>query len=289
MEKSNQIELVISDAYISMTNTEKVVADYVMQNLELVPSLSIKELAKNSGTSEASVLRFCKTVGYKGYRDFTIRLSGALGYKTTGSGIGNKKYTDIQMGDSLSTIIENVSYNNMKSLEDTLSVLDENEIRKAVSILCSTVNVCWFGLEASGLVCKDAEQKFCRIKKLFRAFTDVHGIKTAASLLGSDDAVVFVSNSGETPEILDALDLVKRNGARIIAITRYTRSRLAMTADVCLRISTPELTFRSAAMGSRIAMLNIVDILFTSVASETYDETKTYLDKTWEALAYRKN
>lgn len=288
MDKSNKIELIIRDAYISFTNTERIVADYAMKNLNMIPSLSINEFAMKSNTSEASVLRFCKRIGFKGYRDFVIRLSAILGDTTVADTDQEpNKYTDIQIGDNLSTICQNVTYNNIKSLKDTLSVLDEKEILKAVRIMDTRVNVCWFGLEASGLVCRDAVQKFSRINKLFRAFCDVHGMKTAASLLGPKDAAVFVSNSGETPELLDALDLAKQNHAVVIAITRYTKSYLAKNSDILLRISSPELTFRSAAMGSRIAMLNIIDILFTAVASESVDETKQYLNRTREALTYR--
>jgi len=289
MERSSEIELIIGDALGAMTATEKKVANYVLQNLSFVPTLSIKELAILSEVSDASVLRFCKKIGYQGYRDFTIRLSASIGYDKVNSLIEEKRYTDIQMGDSVKSMIGNVTYNNIRSLSDTLAVLDEGEVEKAVAILCSTANVNWFGLEASGLVCIDAVQKFTRINKLFRSFSDVHEIKISASLLGKDDAAVFVSNSGETPELLDALDLAKSNGAKIIAISRYSRSSLVRASDVFLRISTPELTFRSAAMGSRIAMLNIVDILFTSVASETYDENKKFLDVTREALTYRKH
>lgn len=289
MERSTEIELIIGDALGSMTATEKKVASYVLQNLSIIPALSIKEFALLCGASEASILRFCKAIGYKGYRDFVINLSSAMGYRRLQDNTKEKRYTDIQMGDSIKSMIGNVTYNNIRSLSDTLAVLDGEQVEKAVSILCSTVNVCWFGLEASSLVCIDAVQKFSRINKSFRAFSDVHGIKMSASLLGSNDAAVFISNSGETPELLDALDLAKANGVRIIAISRYTKSTLVQAADVFLRISTPELAFRSAAMGSRIAMLNIVDILFTSVASETYHKTKKYLDVTREALKYRKH
>lgn len=288
MAKSNSIELKIGDCYGNMTSVERNIADYVRSNLKDIPYLSIKELSSLCGASEASVLRFCKTIGFKGYRDFTISLSSVLGSSLKEKNDASM-YTDIQMGDSIGTIIRNVTYNNVKSLEDSLSVTDEKQIRKAVDVLCSTNNVCWFGFEASGIVCEDAVQKFSRINKPFRSYRDTHSIKAAASILNKDDAAVFISNSGETPEILDALDLVKDTGATIIAITRYSNSSLALGADICLRISTPEVTFRSAAMGSRIAMLNMVDILFSAVASETYSSIKNYLDKTREAIGYRRH
>ncbi len=285
MSQSNLVAIRLRDAKRSMTRTERTVAEYVEPRLEAVPAMSIQQLARNSGTSEASVMRFCKTLGYRGYRDFTLSVSAALGSREEED--GEKKYTDIRPGDDLGTILENVSFNNARSIEDTLSVLDRGQVRAAVELLCRAPRVDWYGLGASGLVCQDAQQKFLRINKRCQAFVDGHSIQTAAALLGAEDVAVLVSNSGTTAEILDALDLVQAAGAKSIAVTRYSRSPLAQGVDVVLHISTPEVTFRSGAMGSRIAMLNIVDILFSCVASAQYDEVKQYLDRTHDALNAR--
>lgn len=285
LPQSNSVEIRLRDAKPAMTRVERAVAEYVEPRMAEVPALSIKQLAQRSGTSEASVLRFCKTLGYRGYRDFVLSLSAALGSQEEDA--GGKKYTDIRPGDSLTTIIENVSFNNRRSIEDTLTVLDGQEVARAVALLGAAPRADWYGLGASGLVCQDAQQKFMRINKRCQAYVDGHGMQTAAALLGPWDVAVLVSNSGTTAEILDALELVKASGAKSIAITRYSKSLLASGVDVVLHISTPEVSFRSGAMGSRIAMLNVVDILFSGVASAQYDEIKTYLDRTHDALASR--
>jgi len=124
-----------------------------------------------------------------------------------------------------------------------------------------------------------------RINKMCHAYTDSHSQLTAATLLQKGDVVVIISNSGKTAEILDALEVAKEAGTYIIAITRYSKSLLASRADVVLSISTPEITIRSGAMGSRIAMLNIIDILFAGVASAEYQNIRKYLSKTHNILA----
>lgn len=284
MAPSNSVELRIRDAKPTMTRVERAVAEYVEPRLAMVRGMSIKQLAQNSRTSEASVLRFCKTLGYSGYRDFSLSLSAALGSEREDE---ERRYTDIRPGDSLDTIIENVSFNNRRSIEETLAVLDREEMARAVALVCSAPRVDWYGLGASGLVCADAEQKFMRINKRCQAFVDGHSIQTAAVLLQPGDVAVLVSNSGTTSDILDALELVQAAGAKSIAMTRYSKSPLALGADVVLRISTPEVTFRSGAMGSRIAMLNLVDILFSGVASAQYEQIKGCLARTRDALASR--
>lgn len=285
MPQSNPVEIRIRDAKPTMTRVERTVAEYVEPRLAAVRGMSIKQLAKSSCTSEASVLRFCKTLGYQGYRDFILSLSAALGSMEEAA--QDKRYTDIRPGDDLATIIENVSFNNRRSIEDTLTVLDKAQVARAVALLCASPRVDWYGLGASGLVCQDAQQKFMRINKRCQAHTDGHSMQTAASLLCPWDVAMLVSNSGTTAEILDTLELVRATGAKAIAITRYSKSPLARGSDIVLHISTPEVTFRSGAMGSRIAMLNVVDILFSGVASAQYDEIRGYLDRTRDALASR--
>jgi DNA-binding MurR/RpiR family transcriptional regulator len=265
----------------SLTPVEKRIAEYILENLEQIPHLSIKELAELSKTSDASVLRFCKTMGYYGYRNFIVRISAHLGSLDEEE---KDSYTDIQPGDDLSVIITNISRSNVKSIEDTLSIISKTEIGRAVKALRGCKRIVFFGVGASGLVGIDAEQKFSRINKLCHAYIDGHSQLTAATLLEKSDVAIFISNSGDTLEILDSLEIAKRGGATTIAITKYNKSKLAEQADIVLSISTPEVTIRSGAMGSRIAMLTVIDILFAGVASAEYQNVKKYLTKTHNVL-----
>ncbi|CAH8717492.1 MurR/RpiR family transcriptional regulator [Paenibacillus thiaminolyticus] len=282
MSIHDNILIKIRDMKDSLTPVERVVAEYVLANLEEIPHLSIKSLAQLTKTSDASVLRFCKTMGYTGYRSFIVSISASLGSMEDEQ---KDQYTDIQPGDDLNTIISNISRNNSKSIEDTLCVIDRKEIERAVKVLRESRRIVFFGIGASGLVGIDAEQKFSRINKICHAYTDGHSQLTAATLLEKNDVAIFISNSGNTADILDALDIAKKNGACIIAITKYTKSPLAENAHIVLSISTPEITIRSGAMGSRIAMLTVIDILFAGVASAEYKHVKKYLTKTHNILA----
>ncbi len=135
-----------------------------------IPHLSIKQLAQLSKTSdEQFVLRFCKTMGFSGYRSFIVSISASIGSMEDEQ---KDQYTDIQpWGDDLTTIIANISCNNMKSIEDTLSVLDCGET-PAPERAAGEQPDCLLRVGASGLVCKDGEQKFSRINKMCHAYVD---------------------------------------------------------------------------------------------------------------------
>ncbi|MFD0617862.1 MULTISPECIES: MurR/RpiR family transcriptional regulator [Paenibacillus] len=282
MSINDNILIKIRDMKESLTPVEKLVAEYILENLEDIPHLSIKNLAQLTKTSDASVLRFCKTMGYTGYRSFIVSISASLGSMDEEE---KDQYTDIQPGDDLSVIISNISRNNIKSIEDTQSVIDKNEIARAVQVLRQSKRIAFFGIGASSLIGIDAEQKFTRINKVCHTYADGHSQLTAAVLMEKNDVAIFISNSGDTVEILDSLEIAKKNGACTIAITKYHKSELADKADIVLSISTPEVTIRSGAMGSRIAMLTVIDILFAGVASAEYKNVKKYLTKTHNILS----
>ncbi len=272
----------------SLTPVEQKVADCILEYQREVPKMSIKTLSTLSGTSEASVLRFCKTVGFTGYREFIISVTSSLVMNIDDENTEEKPYTDLQPGDDFPVIIRKIAKRNIQSIEDTISVLNTSEVTAAVKVIQKARRICFFGIGASSLVCMDAVHKFLRINMNCFTWEDSHQQYAMATLLTREDVAILVSNSGNTQEIVDILEIAKKQKAKVIAITRYSKSILAEKADIVLSMSTPEIMIRSGAMGSRIAMLTIVDILFSCVASADYDVIKKYLKKTNDIIKEKK-
>ncbi len=267
----------------SLTPVEQKVASCILENPAEIPQMSIKLLSNRSKTSEASVLRFCKTMGYMGFREFIISITSALAMSGEDSA-DEKPYTDLQPGDGHSVIIQKIAKRNIQSIDDTISILDIHEVQRAVESIRKARKLCFFGIGASNLVCADAVHKFSRINMDCYNWEDSHQQLAMSTLLTREDVVVLISNSGNTREIIDIMDIAKKQKSKIIAITRYSKSILAENADIVLSISTPEISIRSGAMGSRIAMMTIIDILFSCVASADYDKIKKYLKVTSDII-----
>ena len=272
--------LKIKAIFNDFTPVEQKVAEFILYNPSKVPAMSIKELAVASKSSDASVLRFCKALGFSGYRNFIVGLTLAIADNEEDTGL----YTDIRPGDSVKSVIRNIFRNERQALTDTENILKTTEVEKAVAILGSSEAVHFFGIGASGLVCLDAVQKFRRIGVSAYAHTDFHDQLTSAALLGSKDACVLFTYSGKTKEIQLILKLLKAQNCKIIAVTKLRKTNLLKGADVYLNVLTREVTMRSGATGSRIAMLSIVDILLSCVLSTDYDKYEKKLLKTYEAL-----
>jgi DNA-binding MurR/RpiR family transcriptional regulator len=280
------ILLKIKEIANDLNPTENKIANYILNNAEEVIHLSIGVLAERSGTSQAAVVRFCKSIEYKGFKELKIAISSDL---VMSQKEDENKYTDIKAGDKLESIIENVCHNNKKSIDDSLSVLDYEQVRKAVNMLHRAKRIDFYGVGASGIIALDAQQKFMRINKFSMACTDPHLQVTAAANLKNGDVAVLLSYSGETNDIIDSLRVAKQSGATVISITKYGKNTISEGADIKLYLSSPETSMRSGAMGSRIAQLNIIDILFSAVASIEYSYIKKYLDKTSKVTSIKRN
>lgn len=277
----NHITLRIREIYEDLDVTERKIADYMLLDLDKIIELSIKKLSEESGTSQAAWVRFCKIIGYSGLKelkkDYILNIRGQVSQKPMDSEL---MYTDIQGYESVEHIIKNVSEYNQKAISDTLMIIDAQAVKEAADVLGKARRVLFLGMGASALVAQDAAYKFSRIGCISQAFMDFHMQLTTMALLGPDDVAVFISYSGRTKEMIEFMEMARVSGCKTICITKYGKTPLSQMADISLSLSAPEIEKRSGAMGSRIAQLTVVDILFTCVANQNYDEIKQTLDKT---------
>ncbi|NLL71088.1 MAG: MurR/RpiR family transcriptional regulator [Epulopiscium sp.] len=281
--------LKIKEIYDELNPTEIKIADYLLTNIDDVFNLSIQELAEKTGASQAAWVRFCKLLGYSGLKEFkkTYIMSGLNKVKNENND-EEQLYTDIKGYTSVESIVENVSLLNAKAITDTQKILDIKSVEQAVRAISQAKKILFLGAGASGLVAQDAAYKFTRIGKYSIAASDFHIQLTHTSLLQKEDVVVIISYSGRTKEMIECLDIAKEIGCPVISITKYGKNEIGSKADIPLFISAPEIEKRSGAMGSRIAQLAVVDILFTGVANREYESIEAILKRTSEYTAEHK-
>jgi len=266
----------IKEMIDDLNPSEKKIADYILKNSKVISDLTIKDLSKRSGSSQSAVVRLCKILGYKGYKEFRIMIAK----DTVTFNEDDDMYTDIKLKDNLSTIIKNISYNNKKSIDNTMDVLSEESVAKATVVISKADRIDFYGIGASYIIALDAFQKFTRINKNVRTTSDSHMQVEFASNLKKGDVAIAISYSGETKDTFDSIMVAKKAGATTISITKFGINSISNVCDINLFVLSPEITFRSGAMSSRIAQLNVIDILFTAVASCMFEDVKKFLENT---------
>ncbi|MDB8540889.1 MurR/RpiR family transcriptional regulator [Turicibacter sanguinis] len=286
----NHIILKIKEIYEELDVNERKIADYMLNDLDKIIELPIRLLSEESGTSQAAWVRFCKMIGYSGLkelkRDYILNVRGQV--KSELKEI-EQTYTDIQGYEKIEDIIANVSYLNQKSIEDTRLILDANALQAATDAISKAKRVAVLGMGASALVAQDAAYKFLRIGIASQASLDFHIQLTTTSVLGPDDVVIIISYSGRTKEMVECLEVAKSRGCTTICITKYGKNPISNMSDIVLSLSAAEIEKRSGAMGSRIAQLNVIDILFTAVANQKYNEIKPILERTSKVTKAHRN
>ncbi|MFW5996088.1 MAG: MurR/RpiR family transcriptional regulator [Halanaerobiaceae bacterium] len=268
----------IKTSYSSLPPSEKKVADYILENTEKTIYLSVSELSNQAEVSDSTIIRFCKNIGFKGYQELKLFLAQDL--VTPIENINE----DIQLDDQLDTIIQKIAHSNKMAIEETMGTIDLEQLEKAVTILLSAERILFFGVGASGVTAHDAKYKFMRIGKTVDCYRDAHLQAMSASTLSNNDAVVGISHSGSTKDVVDSCRIASDAGAKVICITGHTRSPITQIADIKLITATREKPLSSGALRSKIAQLHTLDMLFSGVAIKQHKKTMDYTEKTAKSV-----
>jgi DNA-binding MurR/RpiR family transcriptional regulator len=267
----------------SLSRSEQRVAAEVLVNPREVAASTISELAERCGTSETTVIRFCRTLGLSGYP--VLRLTLATEAGRADSAPARAVGGDIGPGDDLAQIVEKIAFADARAVEETAAQLDMASLQAVVDALVAAGRIDIYGVGASAFVAMDFQQKLHRIGQIAFAWSDTHIALTSAALLGRGDVAIGVSHTGVTTDTVDALAEARRRGATTVALTNFPRSPITDVADHVLTTAARETTFRSGAMASRLAQLTLVDFLFVGVAQQTYAETRVALEATLDAVS----
>lgn len=251
-----------------------------------VASMTISRLATECGTSETTVVRFCRSMGLKGYPELRVALASEAACANTEQ--GRQMGSDIGPDDVVADVVSKVCFADARAIEETASQLDTEVLAKVASAAVRSRRIDIFGVGASSLVALDLQQKLHRVGHTAFAFPDPNIAITSAALLGAGDLLLAISHTGSTLDTLAVLKEAKSVGATVAVVTNFPKSPLAQLSDHVLTTAARETTFRSGAMASRVAQLSVVDCLFAVVAQHHYLATLRALDRTREAVSDRR-
>lgn len=272
----------------SLPPAERRVGQRLVDDPQAAANSTITELAQVCGTSETTVIRFCRAIGFSGYPELRLTLATEAG-RAQGVGRGERIVgSDIGPDDTLAQVVEKIAFADARAAEETGAQLDIATLERVVDALVAARRIDIYGVGASAFVACDFQQKLHRIGRISYAWSDTHIALTSAALLGPGDVAVGISHTGVTTDTVDVLTEAKKHGATTVALTNFPRSPITKAADLVLTTAARETTFRSGATASRLAQLTVVDCIFVGVARRTYTETQQALTATREAVRGRR-
>jgi RpiR family carbohydrate utilization transcriptional regulator len=253
----------IQSALQSLAPAEQRVGKLLLNDPRSFASTPVADLADRAQVSKPTVVRFCRSMGYKGLSDFKLKLAGSLseGVPFIHRNVGAQDSSN----DVLVKVIDNTVTAFLKYRNDASS----DAIDKAAEAIALThkkgKRLEFFGVGNSGIVAQDAQHKFFRLGFHTISHSDGHMQIMSASLLGPGDCLVVFSNSGRTRDLLDSCEIAKKHGATTIVVTA-SGSPLASAGKIHLAADHPESYEKFSPMVSRLLHLMIVDVLATTVA-----------------------
>ena len=257
--EANILDL-ISQEYNSMTRSSKKLADYIFTNKSSVQYLSITSLAEASKVSEATITRFCRSLGLSGYNEFKLAVArtshtSAIGDPTDVSG-------SITDQDSFENVCRKLYQTDVAALSETLELMDPDSVAAAASMLSQARRIFCFGQGGSNVMAMEAWARFSTASSRFLHIEDSHMQAMAAALCDKEDVILFFSYSGSTRDMLDVLRPARDGGAKIILITHFSNSPAAALADLILLCGSNESPLQSGSIAAKIGQMFIIDYLF---------------------------
>ncbi|WP_433511287.1 MurR/RpiR family transcriptional regulator [Nonomuraea sp. CA-143628] len=262
------------------------VADAILDSPAEAARLTIVDLAERSGTSTATITRFCRALGFAGYAELRVAIAiatetGRVARQTWQTDIGQEILPD----DSLERVLGVVSGNDIRLIQETGDQLDLAVVGKVAQAVARAGRVLLFGVSSSAAVASEMEYRLQRMRVPTWSRSDAHSALTDAALLGQGDVAIGISHSGRTREVIEVLAEAGSHGAITVAVTSHPRSPLAEVAELVLTTASRETTFRSDGFAAIHSQLLVLDVVYVSVAQRTYERTKEAFDVTVRAVA----
>ena len=243
----------------NFSRAEERVARWVLRHPKQAASATLAEVASSCGTSEPTVIRFCRRVGTGGFREFTRRLTETL------SQPASNIHQDLAADDTASDAVSKVLDASIRSLLDIRNQLSSMPVDAAVAAMTRARQIVFVGLGASGHVANDACHKFFRLGLPCTAVVDTPTILQQSAIAEARDVFVFTSQTGQLPDLTQAARMAKENGATVIGLSDPD-SELAQNVEILFPCAAQTDANVYTPTSSRLAHLALLDALHAALA-----------------------
>lgn len=284
IDKRRSCLLKIHGSIDNLKSAEKRIAQYIYDNPSEVIKLTINQLAEKCNSSYATVNRFCKKMGYSGFKTLKSDLVNDIANQNNENSISDISITPEMTTEEIFSKVYDLTF---RILEDSFAILNAKVVDKVVEELLKARKIIFIGTGNSGLSAKYAYSKFFRIGLPCVSENDATLRKLMVSLSGKGDIVFAISSSGRSEEIVECARIAKRNNATVISLSDFTISPISKTSDLNLYTTPRNVSaFMNIDMPLTVSQLTIIDTIYICCckvmgrkATEAYSITKEFADK----------
>ncbi|WP_000992263.1 MurR/RpiR family transcriptional regulator [Vibrio cholerae] len=256
----------------------KTVADFIVSNADSAQYLTITELARDTMTSEATVIRLCRDLGFKGYSDFRMALAIEISQPQF------TKNNDVPKEDG--DRIDDATQSAITSLQDTSILIDRKQINRICQMIHQADNIHCVGVGASSIVGRYLSFRLTRIGKSSTMFEDTHIAAMRAVKSTPSDLWFAISSSGSTKDVVYVATRAKKQQSPVVSLTNIRHSPLSVTSDEVMVAARPEGPLTGGAFASKVSALLLVDILINQLVAEHAEYAESVKDTAEVTMAF---
>lgn len=274
----------IKQHYSMLSAQEKRVAEYVIKNWQTVIGLPVAEISKAAGVSDATVVRFCRSIGFSGMAEFKSYLRREL---LSPSG----KWTNFSRDDNIEQIAVKTMDYNKRAIDETLMVLSGEALKQAIEIIDKAKWLTIFAEGGSACAARCAYDAFLQIGIPCSLVMDPFFQVLEANRLDENCVALGVCHSGRARNVVDAMRVSKEAGAKTISIVGIVGSPMTKVSDVILYTGLADNSFYSETIAVRICELNVLSVLHMALAlknSEKLGDYRNANSELFELKRYKK-
>lgn len=262
------------------SDSERTIATYLLQHSRLLPSMTTRQLARETYTSSAAIVRFCQKLGFGGYTEFRVEfLAQMMKYLEQPYGVE----LSVTNQDSVHSILDKVTRLEIDALQETYQMLDAKEFVRAFAILQKTQHIDFYAMDNNLDIANMAASSFIMANKCSTVHTAMTMQYLQATGTPKEHVGFFISRTGENRMLIDIAHLLKLRGNPFLLITANQESTLASLADVVFPVasvkSMEELGPRVFLMGAKYVTDVLFAVLMTRVDFRNAQEKEIWLSK----------
>jgi RpiR family carbohydrate utilization transcriptional regulator len=238
----------------------RAILDLMLEDPDRVLAESFELLARRARSSVPTVMRTCRDLGFAGLREFKLALAHELALG------GSPLHRRVDVNDSAEDIVAKVTRSAAATVAGVRSQLDLQTLEAAVSAIAGARHIDLFATGiTSWFMAQDLQARLFRLGLSANAWVDYHLQRVAAAAQDPRGVVLVVSHVGGLPSMLEAVDIARRQGARVVSLTQ-PGTPLADRTDVLLALSVPDDAVMHVGIDVYMTHLTAIEILTVLVA-----------------------
>lgn len=242
----------INNKRADLNKSENELLNFFIKNAHNIKNMKIHDVASKTFISAASIIRFCKKLGFSGYSELKTNLAIS---------ISNNNITDTQYTTEVKIF---------EDIQKTKDMINDSIVDEIVNLLNKATKIDFYGAGSSEMICKEISKKFKALGISSYSYDDSSIMYLSASSLHKEDVVFTVSMSGETNSVIRAANIAKTRGATVISVTNMSINSLTKIADKSLFVCSTSFKLQNFNFESRLQALVLMEYIFFKYLNNIY-------------------